>query len=956
MHDRVRTALVGREDALRAFEHAVSAVCADGFRFVAVVGDPGMGKSRLLAELARITGRRDLATFTGRATEFEQELPLSPLIDALDDHLDARARELAGTIPAAPMRLLASAIPALSGLAGDGEGEPLEGDRTGLTRYRLYRAVRLLLEELARPSGLALLLDDVHWADVTSIELLDHLVRHPPSGRVLLAVAYRPAQASARLAALAERGTRVTVEPLTRAQAEELLGPGVSAPLRRRLYEASGGNPFYLEALARVGGEPADTGGPGTDELPPAVWAALQIELSGLSPTALRAAQGAAVTADEFEPGLAAVAAELPLSDMLAALNELVGRDLVRQADARRFRFRHPLVRQVTYLSAAPGWRYAAHARLAAHLERLGASAVARAHHVERSGAFGDRAAAETLVEAARTVAGRAPATAGAWLKAALALLPGEEPGGPDRLEVMLELARVQGISGNLVEGRDTAREVLRLLPPGDHDRRARAARLCALMERQLDRPHEARSLLLDELSAMPDPQSAAAVTLRTRLVAEALMRVDFRAAQAVLDFMPDDGADWQPGLAMAVAALRAMPAYAAGRIDESLKHIDAATDLVDAAPDEHLAEWLDAIAWLCWTQSSIGRYDGALAHFERAVAVARSSGQDYILTNLLAGQARTLTMVGRLAEARTVAEESVEVARLLGSGQQLVFALTQSCLADSWAGEDDTALAAGREATSAGVGQGEVWASMARHALGTALINAGRTEEGVEELLAACDHFNSPRLDRDTLLSCCEALAMAAAARGAPARAAEWAARAQHLARPDRPSFAGVALLARVHALRAENPAGAAALAEQAAGLLGDAGRRLDRGRALLVAGLAHDEAGERARGRESLRAAAEIFDACGARGLHARALKELRRMGVRTPAAGKGRRAGLPYGLSPRESEIAELVAEGLTNQQIAERLFLSVRTVETHLSRVFAKIGVTSRVGVVNALRRH
>ena len=57
MHDRVRTALVGREDALRAFEHAVSAVCADGFRFVAVVGDPGMGKSRLLAELARITGR-----------------------------------------------------------------------------------------------------------------------------------------------------------------------------------------------------------------------------------------------------------------------------------------------------------------------------------------------------------------------------------------------------------------------------------------------------------------------------------------------------------------------------------------------------------------------------------------------------------------------------------------------------------------------------------------------------------------------------------------------------------------------------------------------------------------------------------------------------------------------------------------------------------------------------------
>lgn len=112
-------------------------------------------------------------------------------------------------------------------------------------------------------------------------------------------------------------------------------------------------------------------------------------------------------------------------------------------------------------------------------------------------------------------------------------------------------------------------------------------------------------------------------------------------------------------------------------------------------------------------------------------------------------------------------------------------------------------------------------------------------------------------------------------------------------------------------------------------------------------------------------MRAAAEIFESCGMRGLHAQAVREQRRLGVRVPAAtgragaparnGKGPRRDLPFGLSPREHEIALLVAEGCSNQQIAERLFLSVRTVETHLSRVFAKIGVSSRVGVATAMNR-
>ena len=324
---------------------------------------------------------------------------------------------------------LRAASPGPAGPAASGPGSDLTG------RYRVYRAMRRLLEDLADPHGLVLILDDVHWADNASVELLDHLVRHPPRGRVLVAIAYRPAQASARLAALlgsaAGPGREVPVGPLTLAEAEELLGPGLSRSRCQALHEASGGNPFYLEALARMEQHAQlTTAGDDGSELPPVVRAALQLELDGLSPAALRVAQAAAVAADEFEPALAAVAAEVGEDEALAALNDMVARDIVRPASAGRLRFRHPLVRRATYDCAAAAWRLGAHARIAAHLAEVGAPAALRAHHVERSAPFGDQAAIATLLEAAREAAAQAPATAAHWLEAALRIMPaGDRPG-----------------------------------------------------------------------------------------------------------------------------------------------------------------------------------------------------------------------------------------------------------------------------------------------------------------------------------------------------------------------------------------------------------------------------------------------------------------------------------------------------------------------------------------------
>ncbi|GII65559.1 transcriptional regulator [Sphaerisporangium krabiense] len=946
------TPLVGRRDAMREFGRTVDAT-STGFQFLAVVGEPGAGKSRLLTELAGLTAARSLTTLWGRAAEFEQMMPFSALIDALDDHLESRRDDLAGRLSTAQAHRLATVFPALAAKMYQAEdAAPPEGeDQSGMVRYRLYRALRQLIDELAGPAGLALILDDVHWADDSSAEFLDHLVRHPPRGKVLVAVAYRPAQVTPRLAALAlsagARGRQVTVGPLNQAEVEEFLGPRVNRTRIRALYEASGGNPFYLEALARMG--QLEVG-----DLPLTVRAALRAELSDLSGDSLLIAQAAAVTADEFVPALAAIAAQVPDAVALDGLNELVARDIVRPAAAGRFRFRHPLVRRAAYESAAAGWQLAAHARLASHLAELGAPATVQAHHVERSGSFGDQRAIATLVEAARAVAPHAPVTASHWLRKALDLTP-EEPGTlEDRLELLMELSRAQGVSGRLAEGRDTARELLRLLPADDHARRARAARICALMERQLDRPAEARALLLDELRRMPDPRAAAAIPLRMRLVAESMMRVDFRAAQAVLDLMPDSGDDWEPDLAMAVAALRPMPAFAAGRMAEALRAADAADRLVSTALDEHLAEWLDAVAWLCWAETNLGRYSVALRHFERAIAVARSTGQTYILTNLLAGRARTLTVLGRLPDARATAMESVEGARLLKSGQQLVFALTQSCLSSAWAGDHDAALAAVDESLRSGVGLGEVWVDMARHARGVALVAAGRLDEGVDAIVEACGRFDDPRLDRGTLMASCELLALAEASRGRVEEAARWAETATHITAPALPVFSGFLPLARAHAVRPSDPARAAELAREAARLLTAGERRIDAGRALMTAGQAYGEAGERRRALEYLRDAADIFQDCGAKALSAQAAREQRRLGVRVSSAAPAGQGGA-QGLSPRESEIARLVAEGLTNQQIAEQLFLSVRTVETHLSRVFAKLGVTSRVGVATKLNR-
>ena len=163
--------------------------------------------------------------------------------------------------------------------------------------------MRTLLQGLASGRGLVLVLDDVHWADDASVELIMHLLRRPPSAPLLVALAHRTGQAPAALpAALAAAAreshvTELTLAPLSEQEAGELLHDRLAAPLRAAVFRQSGGNPFYLEELARAPLAPDAGDAPGA-HVPAAVAAALGQEIERLPDSARRLAWGAALAGD----------------------------------------------------------------------------------------------------------------------------------------------------------------------------------------------------------------------------------------------------------------------------------------------------------------------------------------------------------------------------------------------------------------------------------------------------------------------------------------------------------------------------------------------------------------------------------------------------------------------------------------------------------------------------------
>ena len=422
--------IVGRAEQLGFLDAALTELDRRRRAAVVLVGEPGIGKTRLLAELAGHAENGGHLVLSGSASELERDLPFWVFVDALDEYVQGLEPRRLEALDDDVRTELAHVFPCLSSFAG------ARGPAFQHERYRAHRAVRELLERLASTQPLVLVLDDLHWADPASVELLGALLRRPPAAAVLIALAVRPGQAPARLAAALRRAqqaailVRVDVGELTLGEAREMLGDGVGDAAATALYKESGGNPFYLEQLARAPGglgmaaapEPSLT----RQEVPQAVAEALTEELTCLSPNGRLVLESAAVVGDPFEPELAAAAAATREGLVLEAVDELLRLDLVRQTDVpRRFRFRHPLVRRAVYESSPGAWRLGAHERSAQALAARGAPAIERAHHIERFARQGDMAAVRTLREAGDAAAARAPGSAATWLGVALRLLPG---------------------------------------------------------------------------------------------------------------------------------------------------------------------------------------------------------------------------------------------------------------------------------------------------------------------------------------------------------------------------------------------------------------------------------------------------------------------------------------------------------------------------------------------------
>ncbi|WP_058043496.1 BTAD domain-containing putative transcriptional regulator [Streptomyces roseifaciens] len=914
--------IVGRVAELAALDRALASARADASAVVEIVGEPGIGKTRLAGELGERARRQGFVVLTGRAVEFTRT-PYGVFADALDDRLVTPNTDWvrAAQLPTDVLALLGEVFPALAWLHPDGT-EPMVAGRCGL-----QPAMRALLEALGSDagSGLMLALDDLHWADEDSLELIGHLIRHAPRGRFLLVLGYRPRPHPRRLAAalsVAEaqgRLTRIEPGPLSPAEVadmcRELCGEGVPRRRIRELHEAGHGNPFYLQALTRwgtprrvlrpvprpvAGPVPRPVPGPVLrpasapagellcgEDLPQFLRAALQEELDGLPVLTQTCARAGAVLGDSFDADLASVVAGADEAAALAAFDELTERDLLRRGGLLgRFAFRHPLVRTAVYHSAGSGWRIEAHRRAANALALRDAPPAARAPHIRQSARPGDALAVEALVAAADQMTALAPVTAAEWLGAAIALSdPRQERPQP---ELLLKQATALITAGRLHEGQDILRTAAHALPAGDLRLRARIAVTRADVEYQLGHYRRATALLLRELKDGADGLSPAETAdLRLGVASVALRRGDADSAaewsEEALRTLLEPGGDGPRRESLRAARARSLLALAhatAGDAAQAELHLERAVQTLDDTDDRVLAPHVDVLALAGWTELTRGNLDTALRHLDRGLRLARLTGRTAVAADLFAASAHVLTLLGRLDEAEAHAEDAAEAAVLIGNDEPRSLAASACSAVALWRGDVTRALAACEEAMSRdSLAPGPPRAAIGGM-LGPCLLESGDPAGCVRAVLTAGGGTELLRFGSLTRPRWFRVLTRAELARGDVAAAGRWAGDAAAALTPDSPvGQRGFALLARAEVGLSREEAEAAEQADEAALAFRTARMPLYEATASLTAGSVLAARGRHAEAVTRFVRARDLSVSCGAPALRDRAEEHLRR-----------------------------------------------------------------------------
>ena len=407
------TPFVGRADELAALERARELAAAGEGQIVALVGDPGVGKSRLFYELTHGARMRPWLLVEGVSVSSGRASAWAPVVDLLKTYFDlaqgdGRRRSAEKVLGKVLMldEALKAVLPALLALLDlpveDPAWQALDPPQR---RRRTLDGLKALLVRESQRQPFALVLEDLHWIDGETQALLDSLVESLPTCRILLLVNYRPEYRHGW--GSRAHYSQLRIDPLAAAGAEELLssllGDGAElVELRRRLLMASEGNPLFLEesvrnlvdasVLAGARGAYRLVGQPAELEVPASVAAIIAARIDRLRPAEKSVLQLAAVIGEDVPLTLMEALAELPADELHGALADLRAREFLYEArlfPEIAYAFRHGLTRRVAYDGMLHESRRTLHARVAEALEARHAEHLAEileslAHHFEQ--------------------------------------------------------------------------------------------------------------------------------------------------------------------------------------------------------------------------------------------------------------------------------------------------------------------------------------------------------------------------------------------------------------------------------------------------------------------------------------------------------------------------------------------------------------------------------------------
>jgi DNA-binding CsgD family transcriptional regulator len=939
--------LLERESELQQLDRLVEDACAGLGRLVLVEGPPGIGKTRLLEGVRGQARERGMVVLSARASELDREFPFGVVRQLFEPLVASADEEYSGALLHGAAGL---AAPLLGGGSPEGQAAGAVADPS----FAHFHALYWLIANLAEEAPAALVIDDVHWADASSLRFLQFLLPRLDELPVLVALATRPPEPDVdrdRIDALATDALARVLRPAPlsdRAVAALIaseLGDPADASFCHACRQATGGNPFLLRELLRE--LAADHVPPSAARVPlvrqlapPTVARAVLLRLARLGDDASALARAVAVLGDGTPLRRVCALADIPEAQGGELAATLAQADIL--AAARPLAFAHPILRSAVYADIDPGERGRAHRRAAALLADEGAGADAIAVHLLATEPAGDPYVVATLREAAARALARAAApTAVAGLRRALA----EPPPVAERGPLLLKLASAEVLAGETAAAADHFEEGARITP----DPRARAPYAWdhALALQALGRHDEAFALRERMVEEVEDADRQLARLLEASLVASArfdLSRLPW--ARERLERHRGRLTAATPAEQGLLAMQAHLDAFSADR-DESA---DALANTAEAAlASGKLLEHTSALGTPFFSAVDVlglaDRVDPARRALDRALDDARRHGSALGFAFASGARCMLLGRQGMLAEAeadaRACAELSLPQGWFVMGPVTLGFVL--EVLIDRGELEDAQGLLersgmAGRPADHDLIFDPVVHARARLRAAGGDVAGGRADLAGLVRRRARWNTY-------PTLVP-----AVLAAPELADDDPDEARARAERMLREGHtwgtPRAIGMALRA---AGLVEGGGRGVELLEEAVTALEPSPARLEYARALLDLGAALRRANRRAAARDPLRRALDVADACGARPLAERARQELR------AAGGRPRRPRISgaEALTASERRIAGMAADGLSNPEIAQALFITKKTVEAHLSNAYRKLDIHSRTQLAAAL---